>query len=129
MKKVVALLGLLSISLTLSTTALAVSTSRDVSQKALGILIKNSRVVKLTGDTRDDGSEKVYDVLAKALVSGLTITNTCAIETDTNLKCDLMISHEMGETNLMYRVKIEQGSQGLNVIGLDSRLVEVSRGT
>ncbi|MFS4459648.1 hypothetical protein [Bdellovibrio sp. HCB2-146] len=129
MKKVVALLGLLSISLTLSTTALAVSTSRDVSQKALGILIKNSRVVKLTGDTRDDGSEKVYDVLAKALVSGLTITNTCAIETDTNLKCDLMISHEMGETNLMYRVKIEQGSQGLNVIGLDSRFVEVSRGT
>ncbi|MNL60318.1 hypothetical protein D3C87_1841170 [compost metagenome] len=129
MKKVVAFFGLLSISLTLSATALAASSSNEVSKKALAMLIKHSRSVKLEGDTRDDGSEKVYDILAKALVSGLSITNSCAVETDTNLKCELTINHEIGETVLYYRVTTEQGQNGVNVIGLSSRTVEVVRGT
>lgn len=128
MKKVVAFFGLLSISLTLSANALASSTSSEVNTKALAALIKNSRTVKLTGDTRDDGSEKVYNLLAGAMVSGNSITNTCAVETDQNLKCSLWISHEIGDTQLIYRVKIEQGNEGIKVLGLDSRTVEISRG-
>lgn len=137
MKKIIAFFGLLSISLT-TVAALAQSsgTASDVvSRKALASLIKHSRSVKLAGDVRDDGSEKITDILATAVLtssSDVSITNRCVVAdagTDKILNCELETLHQYAEQVLRYSVKIQITNGVVNVLGLHSRVVQVVRGS
>lgn len=140
MRKLIAFFGLMSISLT-TVAALAQSpqlgaqVGDSVSRKALASLIKHSRTVKLVGDVSEQNPQKITDILAAlVLVSNdsVFISNTCIVAAagaQQVLNCELERRTQVGDQVLQYSVKIEMTSEGINVLGLNGRNVNVVTGT
>ena len=132
MKKLIAFLGLVSISLT-TVAALAQSVDETVSRKALASLIKHSRSAKLVGDVNP--SEKLTDLLAAEVLrssSAVSISNTCVLATlngENILNCRLETVHEKAEQVIRYSLKVVIVNDDVAVLGLHSRTVSVVRGS
>ena len=140
MKKLIAFFGLMSISLT-TVAALAQSpqlgaqVGDSVSRKALASLIKHSRTVKLVGDVSEQNPQKITDILAALVLisnDSVFISNTCVVAADGAqqvLNCELERRTQVGDQVLQYSVKIEMTSEGINVLGLNGRKVNLVSGT